>query len=162
MGIIRIIWMISMFVPLGLLISTALFYMPPTLDLAGFQMSKDLYFYGWVAIITIMNFMFMLLSRILQGVPASKIPMPARSFWMESRKHLELFHENLKYWLRGIALGLNLLLTSLIFTVYSFYDPYINHDTTPLMVGLLVLTMGWVLAYFPLFSFLAKDLAEQQ
>lgn len=160
MGIIRVAWILSMFVALGSLISTALFYLPPTIDLAGMQMSRDVYFYGWVAIIALLNFMFMVMSRVFQGVPASKIPMPARGFWTSSRKHLELFHQNLKYWFRGIALGLNLFLTSLIFTVYSFYDPYVNHNTIPLIVGVLIVTMGWILAYFPLFSFLAKDFED--
>lgn len=162
MGVIRILWMISMFVPLGTLVSTTLFYMPLKFDVVGVQITRDLYFYAWVAIITVLNVAFILMSRVVEEIPATKIPIPARSFWMASSDRLKSFYQNLKYWFRGIALGLNLCLASLIFTVYSFYDPYINHNTVPLIVALLVLTLGWVLAYFPLFTFLAKDLADYE
>ncbi len=160
MGIIRIIWILSMLAFLAVLLST-LVYLPLNLDVLGINLSRDVYFFSWLSLITFFNSLILIITRLVRGIPASIIPMPAREFWMASRSNLELFHAHFSYWLRGIALGLNLCFVVLAFTVYTFYDPYVNTNTLPFILGLLGLTFAWLIAYFPLFSFLAKDLAEE-
>lgn len=151
-------WIISLLVFLFVLIYTNL-YLPTLVNVIGddFLLEKSYYFYIVIASIVAINGALLLLGGSVQFVPSFMMPVPKRDQWMGDEQRRKRLYLNLKAWFKGLGFCFNLFLTAAMIDIYDINDADIFVPTAWIFVLIGLITTGWLVSYYFLFSHVPTD-----
>jgi len=159
--------MFSMLAVMGVLLYENVILQPPIIikidNLGGiFSLSKDSFFYLFLAAIVVFNGILLILGTVIPTLPEKFLPIPKRKFWASSQNTRRMLLKNFKLWIKGVGIFLNLFIMVYLVSIQieNGATPAIPFNPSILSALILVLLVGWFLLFFAWFG-MTKTAAEK-
>lgn len=160
---IKFIWLLSMLAVLGVLLYENVILQAPisiNIDGAGgrFNLSKNGFFYLFLAAIVVFNGILLILGTVVPTLPEKFLPIPKRNFWAKNQATRLMLLKNFKLWTKGVGIFINLFIMVYLVSIQieNGATPKFPFDASILSTIVLVLLGSWLLLFFAWFGMNAK------
>jgi hypothetical protein len=161
--IARFLWIVSL---LGFIaaLQVANLYLPETVFFyldndahAEYYFKKEYFFYANLALVALINGLFLAVGQLFQRIPNAKMVIPNKVLWLVSSDSRRRLNKTFNDWIRGFLFCLNLFSIVNILTIYKMHDKFATYSTIWMYVVSLLLTVAWLISFVPLFQALADE-----
>lgn len=147
--------MLSMLAVMGVLLYENVILQPPVtikLDEIGgiFNLTKNGFFYLFLAIIVVCNGILLILGTLLPNLPQQFLPIPKRKFWTKNQTTRQMLTKNFKLWTKGIGIFINLFIIIYLVSIQieNGATPKFPFNGSILSTIVSILLGSWFLLFF--------------
>lgn len=159
--------MFSMVAVMGVLLYENVILQPPVTikidDIGGvFSLSKNSFFYLFLAVIVVLNGMLLILGTVVPTLPEQFLPIPKRKFWAKNQATRQLLLKNFKLWTKGIGIFINLFIMVYLVSIQidNGATPKFIFNASILSTVISGLLVAWLILFFAWFG-INKTAAEK-